>query len=87
MLELAVAEIQHQDELVWNMKQDEHNKSVSRQAFPRYASFLTPFNYGTGSLRHTQWGDISVRYLMHFSFTCSAPIRAVSSRDIHSVDR
>lgn len=29
MLELAVAEIQHQDELVWNMKQDEHIESVS----------------------------------------------------------
>lgn len=28
MLELAVAEIQHQDELVWNMKQDEHIESV-----------------------------------------------------------
>lgn len=26
MLELAVAEIQHQDEQVWTMKQDEHNR-------------------------------------------------------------
>lgn len=28
MLELAVAEIQHQDERVWTMKQDEHNQPV-----------------------------------------------------------
>jgi hypothetical protein len=28
MLELAVVEIQHQDEQVWTMKQDEHNQPI-----------------------------------------------------------
>lgn len=32
MLELAVAEIQHQDEQVWTVKQDEHTACF--QAFP-----------------------------------------------------
>lgn len=71
MLELAVVEIQHQDEQVWTMKQDEHNQPIFFLAVPQCASILTPFHYGTGSLSHAQRGDISVYQFIsvHIHFT------------------
>lgn len=47
MLELAVAEIQHQDEQVWTMKQDEHNWPVV-QAIPHLVSFRPHLTMGLG---------------------------------------
>lgn len=47
MLELAVAEIQHQDEQVWTMKQDENNWPV-QQAIPHLVSYRPHFTMGLG---------------------------------------